>query len=66
MVLEQVSTQCGTRSMKLGQKFDLPNIWEEYKEAIPNFNETSLRENVLLEQMNTTKDTTDYLWYTFR
>ena len=52
--------------MKLGQKFDLPNIWEEYKEAIPNFKETSLRENVLLEQMNTTKDTTDYLWYTFR
>ncbi|XP_059453357.1 beta-galactosidase 16-like [Corylus avellana] len=61
----KVSTQCGTRSIKLDQKFDLPNIWEEYKEAIPNFNETSLRANVLLEQMNTTKDTTDYLWYTF-
>ncbi|KAE8100698.1 hypothetical protein FH972_018566 [Carpinus fangiana] len=61
----KVSTQGGTRSIKLGQKFDLPNIWEEYKEAIPNFNETSLRENVLLEQTNTTKDTTDYLWYTF-
>ncbi|KAB1221090.1 Beta-galactosidase 16 [Morella rubra] len=62
----KVSTKYGTRSMKAGQKLDSPDIWEEYREAIPNFDETSLRTNMLVEHMSTTKDTSDYLWYTFR
>ncbi|KAB1221091.1 Beta-galactosidase 16 [Morella rubra] len=38
----------------------------KFKEVIPTFEESSIRANTLLEQMETTKDTTDYLWYTFR
>lgn len=66
LLLEQVSTKYGTRSMKAGQKLNSPDIWEEYGEAIPNFDETSFRTNMLVEHMSTTKDTSDYLWYTFR
>ncbi|GMN45552.1 hypothetical protein TIFTF001_014749 [Ficus carica] len=62
----KVSTQYDTRSMVLGEKFDSEERWEEYREAIPNFDRTSLRANMLLEHMNTTKDESDYLWYTLR
>ncbi|KAH9757093.1 Beta-galactosidase 16 [Citrus sinensis] len=62
----KVSTQYGTRSMEQRQKLDSVEQWEEYKEAIPTYDETSLRANFLLEQMNTTKDASDYLWYNFR
>ncbi|KAL2941898.1 Beta-galactosidase 6 [Bienertia sinuspersici] len=31
---------------------------------IPNFSDTSLKADVLLEHMNVTKDESDYLWYT--
>lgn len=62
----QVSTQYETRSMVSGEKFDSEERWEEYREAIPNFDRTSLRANMLLEHMNTTKDESDYLWYTLR
>ncbi|XP_044480377.1 beta-galactosidase 16-like isoform X2 [Mangifera indica] len=62
----KVSTQSNTRSMTLRQKLDSMESWKEFREAIPNFDNTSLRAKTLLEHMNTTKDTTDYLWYTFR
>lgn len=66
LLLQQVSTQHNTRSAIRSQKFDSIEKWEEYKEVIPDFHKTSLRAKTLLEQMNTTKDTSDYLWYTFR
>ena len=47
------------------QKFDSFE-WEEFKEPIPNIDDTELRANELLEHMGTTKDRSDYLWYTFR
>ncbi|XP_062158349.1 beta-galactosidase 16-like [Alnus glutinosa] len=62
----KVSTQHNTRSVISSQKFDSIEQWEEYKEVIPDFHETSLRAKKLFEQMNTTKDSSDYLWYTFR
>lgn len=62
----KVTTQYTTRSMQPSKRFDSIENWEEYKEPIPTFDETSLRANTILEQMNTTKDTSDYLWYTFR
>uniref|UniRef100_A0A2N9EM99 Beta-galactosidase n=1 Tax=Fagus sylvatica TaxID=28930 RepID=A0A2N9EM99_FAGSY len=62
----KVRIEYRTRSMKSDQKFDSPDIWEKYEESIPNFDKTSWRENTLLEQMSATKDTSDYLWYTFR
>lgn len=61
-----MSTQYGARSMEQRQKLDSVEQWGEYKEAIPTYDETSLRANFLLEQMNTTKDASDYLWYNFR
>ncbi|KAJ1391511.1 Glycoside hydrolase, family 35 [Sesbania bispinosa] len=40
--------------------------WVQFQDVIPNYDDTSLRSNSLLEQMNTTKDISDYLWYTLR
>ncbi|KAF1002746.1 hypothetical protein AG4045_030528 [Apium graveolens] len=34
-------------------------------EPIPQYDETSIKANILLEQTNATKDVSDYLWYTF-
>ncbi|XP_059630706.1 beta-galactosidase 16 isoform X1 [Cornus florida] len=62
----KVSTQYGTRSMVPTLKFNSIDRWEEFHEPVPWFDETSLRSDKLLEQMNTTKDVSDYLWYTFR
>ncbi|KAK2659455.1 hypothetical protein Ddye_005988 [Dipteronia dyeriana] len=62
----KVSTQYNTRTMTLSQSFDSVEIWEEYREAIPDFGKTSLTAETLLEHWNITKDETDYLWYTFR
>ncbi|KAJ6405348.1 hypothetical protein OIU84_013330 [Salix udensis] len=62
----QVSTQFGTRLATRRQKFDSIEQWKEYKEYIPSFDKSSFRANMLLEHMNTTKDSSDYLWYTFR
>ncbi|KAM3305790.1 hypothetical protein P3S67_012658 [Capsicum chacoense] len=45
-------------------KFDSAEKWEQFEEVIPQFDDTSLRSDILLEHMNTTKDVSDYLWYT--
>lgn len=66
LFLGQVNAQFNTRSMTSVQKFSSIEKWEEYNEPIPEFSKTSLRANILLEHMSTTKDTSDYLWYTFR
>lgn len=52
--------------MKSTVQFKSANQWKVYKEAIPNFGDTSLRANKLLDQIGTAKDTSDYMWYTFR
>ncbi|XP_048335050.2 beta-galactosidase 6 isoform X1 [Ziziphus jujuba] len=62
----KVKTKPNKRIIKAKLKFDSEDIWEEFKEATPNFDDTSLKSNRLLEQMNTTKDESDYLWYTLR
>ncbi|KAE8695462.1 Beta-galactosidase 16 [Hibiscus syriacus] len=60
----KVSSQNNTRSRRVKHIFDSMERWEEYTEPIPTFANTSLRAEVLLDQMSTTKDTSDYLWYT--
>ncbi|XP_065875334.1 beta-galactosidase 6 isoform X2 [Euphorbia lathyris] len=41
-------------------------IWEKYIDVIPNYADTTLiKSEYLLEHMSTTKDISDYLWYTF-
>ncbi|XP_038709299.1 beta-galactosidase 16-like [Tripterygium wilfordii] len=62
----KVNVQYSTRTMVTRMKFDAVDRWAELKEDVPYFDDTSLRTNVLLEQMNATKDTSDYLWYTFK
>ncbi|KAI3785353.1 hypothetical protein L1987_44471 [Smallanthus sonchifolius] len=62
--IAMVSTQVNTRPMQPIIRFDSPQQWEAFSEAVSQFEQTSLRSNTLLEQMNTTKDKSDYLWYT--
>ncbi|CAK9168741.1 unnamed protein product [Ilex paraguariensis] len=63
---QSVSTQFNTRSMLPAMQFDSAESWGAFKEAVPKFEDTTVRSDTLLEQMNTTKDASDYLWYTFR
>ena len=35
-------------------------------DGVPNIDQAPLKDNKLLEQIRTTKDETDYLWYTVR
>ncbi|KAL6492900.1 hypothetical protein OROGR_032659 [Orobanche gracilis] len=60
----KVSTQFSTRSRQPAVKLDSPERWEEYNEVVPVFDDPSLKSDSLLEQMSTTKDASDYLWYT--
>lgn len=64
--LKQVSTQFNTRSMMPSLKLDSVETWEVFQEPIPQYDDTTIRASTLLEHMNTTKDASDYLWYTFR
>ena len=48
------------------QTFDLANSWKEFNDVVVNFRDTSLKSNRLPEQTSTTKDKSDYLWYTLR
>lgn len=45
--------------------FEAEDKWEAYRDLVLNYLNSSLRANKLLEHMNTTKDKSDYLWYTF-
>ncbi|XP_022894853.1 beta-galactosidase 16 isoform X2 [Olea europaea var. sylvestris] len=60
----KVNTQVNTRTRQPTMKFYSADKWEEHREVIPIFEDTSIRSDVLLEQMSTTKDVSDYLWYT--
>ncbi|XP_060198278.1 beta-galactosidase 16-like [Lycium barbarum] len=60
----KVSTQFNTRTYRPVVKFDLTEKWEQFQETIPQFDATTVRSETLLEQTNTTKDASDYLWYT--
>ncbi|XP_057419839.1 beta-galactosidase 6-like [Lotus japonicus] len=61
-----VTTTSNRRIISPRQNFSSVDDWEQFQDVIPNFDDTSLKSNSLLEQMNTTKDKSDYLWYTLR
>lgn len=61
-----MNVQNNARAMKTQLQFNSAENWKVYTEAIPNFDDTSLRANTLLDQIGTAKDTSDYMWYTFR
>ncbi|XP_061361865.1 beta-galactosidase 16-like [Gastrolobium bilobum] len=62
----KVSTQNNVRAMKPQLQFNSAENWKVYTEAIPYFDDTSLKANMLLDQISTAKDRSDYMWYTFR
>ncbi|KAB1210499.1 Beta-galactosidase 6 [Morella rubra] len=63
----KVNTTPNQRILKSVQKFNSSDLWEEFKDVIPNTDDTPLIiSNTFLEHMNTTKDKSDYLWYTLR
>ncbi|KAF1890116.1 hypothetical protein Lal_00025449 [Lupinus albus] len=53
-----------TRIRKSQLNFSSSEKWKVYEEAIPNYDDTSLKANTFLNQITTTNDTSDYLWYT--
>ncbi|KAL5753468.1 hypothetical protein ACOSP7_023646 [Xanthoceras sorbifolium] len=61
----KVNTVSNERTTTTSETFNGTDRWEEHRDDIPNFLDTSLKSNTLLEHMNTTKDKSDYLWYTF-
>ncbi|KAJ4830522.1 hypothetical protein Tsubulata_041889 [Turnera subulata] len=61
----KVSTQYNKRTMARSKVLDGADMWQEFREGIPNYDETTIRADMILEHMNTTKDASDYLWYTF-
>ncbi|CAJ2641457.1 unnamed protein product [Trifolium pratense] len=61
-----LNTTSNRRIITSRQNFSSVDDWKQFQDIIPNFDDTSLRSNSLLEQMNTTKDISDYLWYTLR
>ncbi|KAK7358785.1 hypothetical protein VNO77_00724 [Canavalia gladiata] len=61
-----VNTKSNRRIISPVQTFNSADKWEEFQDVIPSFDQTSLISNSLLEHMNTTKDISDYLWYTLR
>lgn len=60
----KVSTASSTRLTQPAVKLDSVEQWQESKEAIPVYDGTAIRSDTLLEQMETTQDASDYLWYT--
>ncbi|XP_062094078.1 beta-galactosidase 6 isoform X2 [Humulus lupulus] len=62
----QVNTNSNMRIRRPILRFESTNMWTKYREVIPNFEDTKIRANTLLEHMNMTKDETDYIWYTLR
>uniref|UniRef100_A0A803KNC8 Beta-galactosidase n=1 Tax=Chenopodium quinoa TaxID=63459 RepID=A0A803KNC8_CHEQI len=59
-----ITTESGKRNARSELAISSATKWELLNEVIPNFSDTSLKAGALLEQMNVTKDESDYLWYT--
>ncbi|XP_057985240.1 beta-galactosidase 6 isoform X1 [Hevea brasiliensis] len=61
----KVNVESNKRIMTSTCKMNGVDKWEKYTDVIPNYLDTAIRSKTLLEHMNTTKDKSDYLWYTF-
>lgn len=62
----QVTAQNGTRSAKIVDHLKNAERWKVFSEEIASIRNAEFTTNQLLEQMSTTKDATDYLWYSVR
>ncbi|KDO57552.1 hypothetical protein CISIN_1g0063012mg, partial [Citrus sinensis] len=61
----KVNVEYNERRTNVSEVFNEAERWQQFKDLIPNFLDTPLKADTLLEHMNTTKDKSDYLWYTF-
>ncbi|KAJ7968478.1 Beta-galactosidase [Quillaja saponaria] len=52
------------RSTTLNELSLASSVWSWYKEEVGVWSNNSFMDSALLEQINTTKDASDYLWYT--
>nr|CAD1818145.1 unnamed protein product [Ananas comosus var. bracteatus] len=59
----KVTAQNGTRSAKIVDHLKNAERWKVFSEEIASIRNAEFTTNQLLEQMSTTKDATDYLWY---
>lgn len=59
-----VTTESGKRNARSDLVISSATRWEVFNELIPNFSDTTLKADALLEHMNLTKDESDYLSYT--
>ncbi|KMT13987.1 hypothetical protein BVRB_4g078180 [Beta vulgaris subsp. vulgaris] len=62
----KILTESGERNARPELVLSSATRWEVFNELIPNFSDTSLKADALLEHMNVTKDESDYLWYSLR
>ncbi|ESQ27378.1 hypothetical protein EUTSA_v10018129mg [Eutrema salsugineum] len=62
----KVNAQYNTRRREPRQNLSSSHMWEVFTETVPSYSETSIRSESLLEHLNTTQDTSDYLWQIFR
>lgn len=62
----QIVAQHSSREYKRSKVANKNLQWKMTRENIPIMSDTSLTSKSPLELMSTTKDTTDYLWYTTR
>lgn len=71
-VMDKVASQIAlddesfTRNITMDESSLSSAPWSWYKEKVGVWGNSSFEASGLLEQINTTKDTSDFLWYTIR
>ncbi|WOK94685.1 hypothetical protein Cni_G03390 [Canna indica] len=61
---QRVNSQHNSRTFNEAKETQKNNQWEMFKEKPPTFKRSSVRAKGIMELINMTKDTSDYLWYT--
>ncbi|KAF5185581.1 Beta-galactosidase [Thalictrum thalictroides] len=59
-----VVSQHNARTFGIPKQANKNLVWQTYKDKIPTIAESPIKSKNPLELMSTTKDTSDYLWYT--
>ncbi|KAM7263776.1 hypothetical protein ACFE04_001459 [Oxalis oulophora] len=62
--IDDGSSDRKTRTTIVNQLSSATSSWSWYEENVGAWSNSSFKASSLLEQINTTKDTSDYLWYT--
>ncbi|KAG9452738.1 hypothetical protein H6P81_005642 [Aristolochia fimbriata] len=65
-VVSQASNEDLSHEHNVTAEYPVGSSWNWYKEPVGIWSNNSFTANSLLEQINTTKDASDFLWYTMR